>query len=192
MSELGVGQLKGLTVNNNVITVPSGHVLRQPGSIVQVVQVVKTDSMASSAGAVWGDIPNFSATITPKLSNSKILVMMDIKGAGTNDNTVFRVKMQRGISGVFSDIYVGDAASNRPRATSEFYMASGGGPYYMAQTGGTFLDSPNTSLPITYKAQFGGDSNATVLYINRTQGDRDTAYYDARGASSITLLEIAQ
>lgn len=163
------------------------------GTVLQVVQTVKTDTFASSAGAQWGDVPGMVASITPKFSTSKILVMVDIKAAGTNDNTVCRVKLQRSVnSGTYGDVYVGDASSNRPRAMSEFYMASGGGPYYMAQMGGNYLDFPGTSLVVSYKIQIGGDGNGNVLYVNRTQGDRDTAYYDARGASSITLMEIAQ
>lgn len=119
--------------------------------------------------------------------------MVDVKAAGTNDNSVCRVKIQRSLgTAAYSDVYVGDGASNRPRAMSEFYMASGGGPYYMAQMGGNFLDSPSTLEPVTYKLQIGGDGNGNTLYVNRTQGDRDTAYYDARGVSSITLMEIAQ
>lgn len=166
---------------------------RSNSSILQIVQTVKTNAFASSAGAQWGDIPGMSATITPRFSNSKIFVMIDVKAAGTNDNSVCRTKLQRVIgSGSYTDVYVGDGASNRPRVMSEFYMASGGGPYYMAQMGGNYLDEPQTVLPITYKVQIGGDGNGNTLYVNRTQGDRDTAYYDGRGVSSITLMEIAQ
>lgn len=162
------------------------------GSTLQIVQTVKTNSFAASAGAVWGDIPGMTATITPKFSNSQIFVMVDVKAAGTNDNSVCRTKIQRVISGgSYTDIYVGDAASNRPRVMSEFYMASGGGPYYMAQMGGNFLDSPATTSAVTYKVQIGGDGTGNTLYVNRTQGDRDTTYYDGRGVSSITLMEIA-
>jgi hypothetical protein len=164
-----------------------------PGSIVQVVQTVKTDAFASSAGAVWGDIPGMSASITPKFANSRIMIMVDVKAAGTNDNSICRIKIQRSLAGgSYSDVYIGNGASNRPRAMSEFYMASGGGPYYMAQMGGTYLDDATSAASVTYKLQIGGDGTGNTLYVNRTQGDRDNAYYDARGASSITLMEVAQ
>jgi hypothetical protein len=39
--------------------------------------------------------------------------------------------------------------------------------------------------------QFGGDGTSLTLFINRTQGDRDTAFYDSRIPASITLMEIA-
>jgi hypothetical protein len=187
MSELSVGQLKGLTVNNNVIDIPSGHTVYAPGHIIQVVQTVKTNAFATSAGAKWADIPGMAATITPKFSTSKILVTVDLKMAGTQDNSVVRSKLLRGST----DIYVGDASGTRPQAMSQFYISSGGAPYYMAQGGGTYLDSPSTTAPITYKVQIGGDSNSTTVYVNRTNGDRDYGYGDSRGASSITLMEIA-
>jgi hypothetical protein len=189
MSQLSVGQLRGLTVNNNVISVPSGHTLTYPSAIIQVVQTVKTDATAMSPGGIWGNIPGMSATITPKFSTSKIFVMVDVKVAGTQDVAVCRTRLTRDGNA----IYVGDAASNRPRGMSQFYINSAGaGSLHMAQQGGNFLDSPATISPVTYQVQIGGDGTTNTFYINRTQGDRDNASMDARGASSITLMEIAQ
>lgn len=157
------------------------------GTVLQVVQSIKTDVFATSVGAKWADIPGMSATITPKFSNSKILVIVDLKMSGTQDSSVVRSKLLRN----GADVYVGDASGTRPQAMSQFYISSGGAPYYMAQGGGTYLDSPNSGTAITYKMQIGGDSNSTTIYVNRTNGDRDYGYGDSRGASSITLMEIA-
>lgn len=162
-------------------------------AVIQTVVAEKTDTFASSAGAVWGDVSGLSVTITPKFSNSKFLIIADIKAAGTMDSTTVRSKVVRGISGTFTDVGVGAAASNRPRVLGEFYISSGGnGQYYMAQIGGTIIDSPNTSSSLTYKVQIGGDGNGNVVYVNRTQGDRDNNYTDGRGYSSLTVMEIAQ
>ena len=162
-------------------------------SIIQIVTAEKTDAFASSVGAVWGDVSGLSVTITPKFSNSKFLILADIKAAGSQDASVVRSKIVRGISGTFSDIGVGNAASNRPRVLGQFYISSGGtGIYYMAQIGGTVIDTPNTLLPVTYKAQIGGDSHGSIIRVNATQGERNTAYYDGRGYSSLTVMEIAQ
>lgn len=193
MSELSVGQLRGLAVNNNVITVPSGHTIYSPGSIVQVVSVAKTDTFAGTPGALWMDVSGLSVTITPRFANSRFLIMADIKGMGTIDSTIIRSKIVRGISGTFTDIGVGDAANTRPRSLGQFYQsASGGGNASLAQIGGNIIDQPNTLLPVTYKAQVGADSNSLVVRINITSLDRDTTYQDARGHSSITVMEIAQ
>jgi hypothetical protein len=163
------------------------------GTILQVVTTEKKDTFATSVGALWGDVPGLSVTITPRFANSKMLVLADIKAVGTTDSSTIRSKIVRGINDTFSDVGVGNAAGNRPRVLSAFYLASGAGPLHiMGQLGGNIHDQPNTLLPVTYKVQIGGDGNASVLRVNITQADRDNAYYDGRGHSSITVMEIAQ
>lgn len=165
------------------------------GTVLQVVQTVKTDSMAAAPSAIWTDIPGqggsgtFSATITPKSATNKILIIVDLKGSGAENASVIRTRLLRNSTA----IYVGDASSNRPQSMGQFYIASGGstGGYYLAQLGGTFLDSPATTSAVTYKVQFGGDGTSITIFLNRTQGDRDNAYYDSRIPASITLMEIA-
>jgi len=155
---------------------------------IQVVQTVKTDAFAGSIGGVWTDLTGMSATITPSSSSNKILVMVDMKGAGTADLSVIRSRLLRN----GTPIYFGDAASSRPQSMGQFYISSGGaGTHYLAQLGGTFLDSPATTSAVTYKIQIGSDGVSQTVYINRTQGDRDANVYDSRTASSIILMEIA-
>jgi hypothetical protein len=158
-----------------------------PGSVIQVVNVTKTDA-GTITGAQWNDVPGLSLSITPRYASSRILVVADIKAAADTDASVVRSRILRDST----PVGIGDASSNRPRSLSQFYMAGGGGPYYVAQLGGNIWDSPNTTSLITYKLQIGGDANTSTLFINRTEGDRDTAYYDGRYISSITLMEIAQ
>jgi hypothetical protein len=178
---------------NNITDLSGTGPFYFPGHVVQVVSVAKTDTFTGSPGAVWMDVSGLSVTITPRFANSRFLVMADIKGAGTADVTVIRSKIVRGISGTFTDIGVGDAASNRPRSLGQFYIANGGGgTVYLAQIGGNIIDQPNTLLPITYKAQVGADSTSVVIRVNITAADRDSAFNDARGYSSITVMEIAQ
>jgi hypothetical protein len=162
-------------------------------NILQVKTSEKIDTFATTPGALWADIPNLSVTITPKFSNSKILILADIKAAGTADQSIVRSKVIRGVGGSFLNVGVGTAVGSRSPVLGQFYInVAGAGIYYMAQIGGIILDSPSTTNEITYKAQIGGDSNSLTLYVNRTQGDRDGAYQDGRGYSSITAMEIAQ
>ena len=178
---------------STVLTLPttSGTVLtnRTAGCILQVVQTVKTDTYAQAASAQWGDVPGMSASITPTNISNKILITVDMKGSGSAAASVVRSRLLRGSTA----IYIGDAASNRPRSMGQFYVGGNTGEniFYLAQLGGTFLDSPATTSSITYKIQIGGDNDGSTVYVNRTQGDRDTAYYDSRVAASITLMEIA-
>jgi hypothetical protein len=155
--------------------------------IVQIVQAVKTDTFATTPGAVWADVSGLSVSITPTSSSNRILVMVDMKAAGTQGASIVRSRLLRGSTA----IYIGDAASNRPRSLGQFYGGESSGTFYMAQLGGTFLDSPATTSATTYKLQIGGDADGSTLYVNRTQGDRDTSYMDARGASSITVMEVS-
>jgi len=188
------GEVVSFSINNGTQLVPcqwtgSRWCALVGGGPIQVVQVVKTDAMAAAPNALWGDIPGLAATITPIFNTSKVLVTVDLKGAGAQSSSVMSVRLLRDSTPVF----IGDAASNRRRAMSQEYNGniSGDSNFAMAQMGGTFLDSPATTSAITYKVQFGGDSSGSVLYVNRTQGDRDNANMDARGASSITLMEMA-
>lgn len=158
------------------------------GSVLQVVQSVKTDAQTGTPGDVWTDITSLSASITPSSVTSKILIFVDVKGSGTAGNSIVRTRLLRGSTA----IYIGDAASSRPRSLGQFYIGiAADNIHYMAQLGGTFLDSPATTSSTTYKVQVGTDANDRTYYINRTQADRDTSYYDSRGVSSITLMEIS-
>lgn len=155
------------------------------GNVIQTLNVTKTDAQVIS-GTQWNDISGLSLSITPKYTTSRILVIADVKAAGDTDASVVRSRVLRDSTA----IGIGDASSSRPRSLSEFYMASGAGPFYVAQLGGNIWDSPNTTSAITYKVQLGGDSNGSTVFINRTEGDRDTTYYDGRFISSLTLMEI--
>lgn len=198
-STLSVSTLQGLTsgVNANQVVVPTGHKIigtdtgsvYAPGGVLQVIQTVVTAPIAGSLAAQWVDTPGMSVTITPSSASNKILVTVDMKGAGTMDFSVIRSRLLRNST----PIYVGDAASNRPQSMGQFYISSGGaGQHYLAQLGGTFLDSPSTTSAVTYKVQIGADGTTQIVYVNRTQGDRDAIWYDSRVASSITVMEIAQ
>jgi hypothetical protein len=156
--------------------------------IVQVIQAVKTNTFAATPGALWADVSGLSVSITPTSSSNKILVIVDMKASGTAGASIVRSRLLRGSTA----IYIGDASSNRPRDMGQFYGGDGNdNGYYMAQIGGTYLDSPATTSTTTYKLQIGGDSDGSTVYVNRTNNDRDNTYYDSRGASSITVMEIS-
>jgi hypothetical protein len=167
--------------------------LGQPyGAVLQVVQVVKTDVYAVTTSALWMSVPGLSVNITPKFSNSKILVLVDLKGVGTPSASIIRSRLLRD----GSPIYVGDASGLRPQSLSQHYggnTGSDGNHYTIGQLGGTFLDSPGTAGVVTYSIQVGGDgASGNVIHVNRTQTDRNAAGIDSRMPSSITLMEIAQ
>lgn len=90
MSILSVGQLRGLAVNNNVITVPSGHILYAPGSVLQTVYA-RTDTRTTYSSPNSGNgttITDLNITITPKLATSRLIMQWMINGELHQDNVI--------------------------------------------------------------------------------------------------------
>lgn len=185
----GLANLSSAILNSN-----GRPMVNTTGGILQVVQVTKTDAMVAVAGAIWANVPgqggsgSFQATITPSSTSSKILIIVDMKGAGVAGGSVIRSRLIRGST----PIYYGDANGSNSQGIGQFYCTdSASGAYYLAQLGGSYLDSPATTSATTYTMQYGSDNASTTSYINRTQGNRGTSYDDVVCAASITLMEIA-
>lgn len=90
MSELSVGQLKGLTVNSNLITVPSGHKLAAPGHVVQVQEYRGGAEVATTGPAVEIVGASFT-TVSPssKLYLEFYSSQMSVESASTNPRITF-------------------------------------------------------------------------------------------------------
>lgn len=184
MSTISVDNFQGLT--SNVINMSSGQVIYMPGAVLQVQQAhlnttFTTTSTIASGGAI---ITGLSVTITPKKASSKILLTASIYGNGQSATTQIYTYFARGST----KIGAGTPASNRVGVAGRYYWADGNvcGCWPME-----YLDSPNTTSPITYNIYAGSEGSGTV-YVNRTQTDTDDSGYGARGASSFTVMEIAQ
>jgi phosphate-selective porin len=184
MSELSVGQIKGLPINNNIIDIPAGHTLYSPGSIVQTISINKTDTW-SAATATPIDIPGMSISITPKLSTSKILLMAHVNVcAHTTTSSALRFARNG------TPVGIGDAAGSRVRVTAR---GSNSNSAWMDNVAMNFLDSPETSSQITYTVQGMPHSSGWTIYVNRSQSDGDTNQGDnGRTISTLTVMEIAQ
>lgn len=155
----------------------------QLGSIIQVVQSTKTDT-ASATGFNWTDM-GLSATITPGSTSNKILVMIQAN-IGASVGYDMKARLMRGSTA----IHIGDSASSRPRVSTTITQTYHSTNNYAAdQAIITYLDTPSTTSPVTYKLQMASYSSY-VVYINRNGADLNTAEYDGRGASSIVLMEV--
>jgi hypothetical protein len=146
------------------------------GKVGQVVQTTKTDT-TSTTGTSFADISGMSVAITPSASSSKVLVMAALS---LSQNTGMSYKVIRDSS----DIFRGDAASNRARGIAGGTSMNEGmlDSYHYC-----YLDSPSTTSEVTYKAQWLVQND--TAYLNRPHTDSDLYYY-TRGASSITAMEI--
>ena len=158
--------------------VPSGG----GGGIVQCVSTTKTDTF-TTASTSFVDVTGLSATITPKFSTSKILISYTLS-ISSNGFPMF--KLLRGST----DIFVGDAASNRVRCFFGGYM---GGLHagLTLPVSGNFLDSPSTTSATTYKFQTGViHTTGYTIVVNKSMSDTDFNY-NPRTASSIVLMEVS-
>jgi hypothetical protein len=153
----------------------------------QTITVNKTNTFASSTGVAltWQDVTDLTITITPQNTSSRFLVMAMLQCGKTSFTSYWRI-VRDGTA-----IFVGDAASNRPRVTSAANPNDETTSYYnITASGMTWIDSPNTTSAVTYKVQCAQQSNSRIAYLNRSGADRDTSSEDARTASSFTVMEI--
>jgi hypothetical protein len=188
MSELVVGSLKGLAANSFVIDVASGSKIVQPGAILQVVSAAKTDTFSTNSSTLT-DVTGLSASITPSSTSSKIFVQVSLSYGYTTTPANPRFTLVRASTA----IGIGDSAGSRPRVTTGGNSGHDSGPaanLAMSSISMTFLDSPSTTSATTYKVQMAG--NGDTIYVNRAGTDSDnSAMSNARGASTITLIEVA-
>jgi len=135
------------------------------GKVLQVVNGTYSTN-ATSASSTYADT-GLTATITPTLSTSKILVLVNQAGCGKqSSDTGLRLQLLRGAT-VLSLIegaagYVGTAAQN-----------------FIGSVSTSYLDSPATTSATTYKTQFAS-----------WFGTGDSNVQQQSSVSTITLLEI--
>ena len=156
-------------------------------SVLQVVQATKTDTFSSTAGQGSPvDITGLSATITPLYDTSKVLAIVSIGGVSANQSTTHGFILVRGST----SLNVGNAAGSRARVTAQTGLAYSTNTYQGFAVSFSYLDSPATTSPTTYKVQ-GGGNGVQTWYINQTGRDTNGVNEDSRAASSIILMEIA-
>jgi len=163
VTRLGVGSTGNvLTVSDGVPTwaAPAGG-----GKVLQVVTVNPSTSFTTTS-ATFVDATSFSASITPTLNTSKILVLFDFQGGvygSGNSNQYSSMQVLRGSTvlleaGVLFGIALGSSQNIELFGRSSFIT----------------LDSPATTSSTTYKLQI----------------KRDAGTAAAQKPSSIVLMEI--
>ena len=157
----------------------------QKGRVLQVVSTTKTDTFtASLAQDAQTDITGLTAAITPSATSSKVRVQAVISVGEPNASGEPVVILKRG----GTSIGVGDAASNRVRATAGTVVNDNGGRSNIVVD---FLDTPASTSEQTYSFKIMHTSDATVtVYVNRSRGDSDIAR-SYRTISTLTLTEVA-
>ena len=156
------------------------------GGIIQVKQVVKTDTFSTTGTTSFVDVTGLTVSITPTSTSSKILVLYDLSWSSSDGHISCR--LMRGST----MIKVGDADGNRIRATGHRHEggSNSGDTYDIDVCAGTFLDSPATTSSVTYKIMVRTNSTGNNVQVNRGGNDAN-ADYEGRTASSITLMEVS-
>ena len=178
-----VSQSGAITANNisvGRIVTPS---VMPANSILQIVQSVKSDT-TSTTSTSFSDITGLSVTITPTSATSKFYIIYNTH-IGLNSGAYSGgIKLVRNST----DIYLGDAAGSRIRASNWVYSDYYNYEYF--QCPGAYLDSPATTSAVTYKLQLasGYSGYTAALNYNISNGDNT---YTGRAPSHITVMEIA-
>ena len=160
----------------------SGNGIYIPGHVVQVVQGEST-ALTTFQTASWADT-GISATITPKLSNSKVLVIVNSNFGTEQGGRNFSSRLLRGTTAIGG----GTDSTNR-QAFAHTEMSVIGYQYSILPHNITFFDSPATTSATTYKTQIIQNATGYTTYLNRTH---DNSSAQANTRSTITLIEIAQ
>lgn len=169
-------------------TIPKGTM--PAGTVLQVVQGVKTDTFVTSATVTDTAVTGLTVSITPTSSSSKILVFCNL-GIAAENSQGGATKLTRTISATTTQLSLADTAGSRSRGSFAGSAYRGNSSNYLAMLWHqslTYLDSPATTSAITYGVQVSSISTGT--YINRTGNDTDAADM-YRGVSYITAMEIA-
>jgi len=180
-ADIGDGQITTAKIASDAIT----DALLPTGSVLQVVQDIKTDTFSTSSTS-FTNVTGLSVSITPSSANSEILILAYV--SYNNDNSAFSSTHIR-LTGGNSDDFVGDAASSRTRSAGGTTLGTTTSEITQFSDTIVYVDSPATTSPVTYDVQIRNDAGATS-YINRTTIDGDISFY-MRTASSIIAMEIA-
>jgi len=176
------------TDSDRAISLPdkAGSIALGAGAIIQVVQTTKTDTF-EVAGTSFTDVTGMSVAITPASTSNKILVLLNVH-YGNGADAGAAIKLLRGSS----EIFIGDAASNRPRVTigGLDLTDTNNAIYSMDSSSACYLDSPSTTSATTYKIQLRGRDSFGSGFINRTAIDNDDSTSGIRAVSSITVMEV--
>lgn len=133
------------------------------GVVLQVVSATNTSSFSTSSGSYV--TTGFSASITPRFSTSKVLVMFSVFNILQSGNMAPTVTIYRGGTALdatgFTQVYA-------PSGTT----TSGGS--------GVYLDSPATT-----------SSTAYTLYLRNQNNNGTVQLNSSNGIMSIVLMEIA-
>jgi hypothetical protein len=175
----------GVIYNNS-----SRPILKQSGSIMQVVQTTKTSTSSAAISAnTYGEFDSaFRVSITPSTTSSKILISAYITGAQNTGTVRYKFQYSTDGGGSFNNVTpIGDA--NASHDVAHFGYAVNGDTNQFNTCGMELLHSPATTNAIIYRILFGADVgttyqfNRSINYPNNFLGATCTSTFIAKEIS---------
>jgi len=166
-ARLGIGTAGQVLAVNSGATAPEWKTLAAGGKVLQVV-MGSTATTASNSTTTPADT-GLTATITPTLNTSKVLVLVAHQGcykSGASSQNALNLRLLRG------------ATTIQQIATNLFYNTTVG--EVSGNVAAAYLDSPATTSATTYKTQFYNYLAAASVSVQIQNVD----------VSTIILLEI--
>lgn len=160
-----------------------------PRSSVSYIDQAYSQSVAQS---ILTDVAPFSVTITPSSTNSKIAIFVNWFGEHQTTagwDAVYGLKRNGGAIGF--PLNVSNRTAGIAMPANSYYTASGDDNSTPEALSFYYLDSPGTTLPVTYQLTVRTGTAALTLYTNRTVGDINQVSDYERGTSSIIAIETA-
>ena len=142
------------------------------GGIVQIV--IGTDNREQINFSTSSETTLMTATITPKSTSSKILVIVTCAGVGAQGGTSWRMRLYR---------TVGGSRTNLPAIADYVNLQGDNGDTHYPCT--SQIESPGTTNAVTYTVSGERRSGSGNMYFNHQGGHSDEA------ESNIVLMEVS-
>ena len=142
------------------------------GGIVQTI--IGTDNREQINFTTDSETTLMTATITPKSTSSKILVIVTCAGVGAQSGTVWRMRLYRTVGGSRTDL---------PAIADYVNLQGNNGDTHYPCT--SQIDSPSTTNAVTYTVSGERRSGSGTAYFNHQGGHSDEA------ESNIVLMEVS-
>jgi hypothetical protein len=174
---------------NAIQTLAGKPIVNSTGSILQVIQTIKTDGFSTATNSNSGvSITGLSATITPSSTSNTILVAFTAHAFSSAGYSV-GFSLWRNGTLIGNGIRTSDSTTPlQQRVSAVGYVNAS--PGFYAPCSFTFLDTPNTTSSITYQINIHNDGRSTTVYLNNNNDSSNNTYV-LRPASTITLTEVS-
>ncbi|MBI5493595.1 MAG: hypothetical protein HY904_01130 [Deltaproteobacteria bacterium] len=154
------------------------------GSVPMNVVSREYTDVFSTTSTTFVDVTNFSATITPSSTSSRVLVMANVTaGMGGAIGGSYRVLRES------TPIAVPPGVSGYTPVTGATFYGGSNDANNNETSSAIYLDSPGTTAPVTYKVQV-YSPQAGWLRVNAMGSDAANQGWSMRARSSLTLMEI--